>query len=124
MLIPIIFLGVLLIILERIFPDQKLPKVKGWWIRVVIVNLFQLGIIFLGKMTWDIWFLDWQVLQFDPLPSFLGGFLGYIVITFVFYWWHRIRHESNLLWRLFHQLHHSPRRIETITSFYNRSNNE
>ena len=118
MLIPIIFLGVLLIILERIFPDRKLPKVKGWWIRVVIVNLFQLGIIFLGKVTWDIWFLDWRVFQFNTLPSFFGGFLGYILITFIFYWWHRFRHESNRLWLLFHQLHHSPRRIETITSFY------
>jgi sterol desaturase/sphingolipid hydroxylase (fatty acid hydroxylase superfamily) len=44
--------------------------------------------------------------------------LGYLAITFIYYWWHRARHESALLWRLFHQVHHSPQRIEVITSFY------
>ena len=34
------------------------------------------------------------------------------------YWWHRWRHESSFLWRWFHQLHHSPQRIEVVTSFY------
>jgi len=32
--------------------------------------------------------------------------------------WHRARHEVPWLWRGLHQLHHSPRRIELITSFY------
>lgn len=36
----------------------------------------------------------------------------------VFYWWHRWRHESDVLWVGFHQIHHSPQRIEAITSFY------
>jgi sterol desaturase/sphingolipid hydroxylase (fatty acid hydroxylase superfamily) len=40
------------------------------------------------------------------------------VITFVYYWWHRVRHHSPLLWRVVHQVHHSPQRIEIITSFY------
>ena len=42
----------------------------------------------------------------------------YFVATFVFYWWHRWRHEVPILWRWLHQLHHSPQRIEVITSFY------
>jgi sterol desaturase/sphingolipid hydroxylase (fatty acid hydroxylase superfamily) len=36
----------------------------------------------------------------------------------VFYWWHRARHKSNVLWRVFHQVHHSPSRIELLTAFY------
>ncbi len=47
-----------------------------------------------------------------------GAILGYVVITFIYYWWHRWRHEVHGLWRWFHQLHHSPQRIEIITSFY------
>ena len=34
------------------------------------------------------------------------------------YWWHRARHTSRFLWRWFHQVHHSPARIEILTSFY------
>jgi sterol desaturase/sphingolipid hydroxylase (fatty acid hydroxylase superfamily) len=47
-----------------------------------------------------------------------GAIVGYLAITFVFYWWHRWRHEFSFLWRWFHQVHHSPQRIEVITSFY------
>ena len=36
----------------------------------------------------------------------------------MFYWWHRARHEFDFLWVGFHQIHHSPQRLEVITSFY------
>jgi len=48
----------------------------------------------------------------------LEGFLGWLIGTFVFYWWHRARHDSNFLWRVCHQIHHSPSRIEVMTAFY------
>lgn len=119
MLIPIIVTGVSLFILERIFPDQKLPFVKGWWIRVVIVNILQLGVVILGKYTWDSWFaLKTNLFNLSYLHPMIGGFIGYFIVTFVFYWWHRWRHNVNILWLWFHQLRHSPQRIETITSFY------
>jgi sterol desaturase/sphingolipid hydroxylase (fatty acid hydroxylase superfamily) len=54
----------------------------------------------------------------------LGGFglvgdalIGYVAITFVYYWWHRARHEIPALWRL-HQVHHSPSRVEVLLTFY------
>ena len=117
--ILIICIGILLMILERIFPDQKLPDVKGWWKRVIILNFFQLLVVILGKYTWDNWFSNYSFFDLDSkLPTIISGFLTYFVITFVFYWWHRWRHTINALWLVFHQVHHSPQRIETITSFY------
>ena len=86
--------------------------------RVVIINILQLGVVFLATFTWDKWFLDWRFFEFSGLPDFLGGFLSYLGVTFVFYWWHRFRHDINFFWLAFHQIHHSPSRIETITSFY------
>jgi sterol desaturase/sphingolipid hydroxylase (fatty acid hydroxylase superfamily) len=44
--------------------------------------------------------------------------VGYLVMSFVNYWWHRLRHKSDFFWRWFHQLHHSAQRIELITTFY------
>jgi sterol desaturase/sphingolipid hydroxylase (fatty acid hydroxylase superfamily) len=45
------------------------------------------------------------------------GFIGWFIGTFVYYWWHRLRHQDGF-WRIFHQVHHSPARIEILTSFY------
>ena len=118
MLTTIIILGLILIILERIFPDRVLPLVKGWWSRVIVINLMQFGIVILGMVTWDVWFKTHQSYVIDGYPDFMLGFMAYLVITFVFYWWHRVRHDSYVLWVLFHQLHHSASRLETITSFY------
>ncbi len=47
----------------------------------------------------------------------LEGFIAWFIGTFFFYWWHRLRHVNGF-WQVFHQLHHSPQRIEALTSFY------
>lgn len=118
MLTVIIGIGLFLMLLERIFPDRTLPCVKGWWFRVILINIMQFGIVIIGMFTWDIWFKSHQVYVVNAYPDFVLGFIGYLAVTFVFYWWHRIRHDSYPLWLLFHQLHHSASRLETITSFY------
>lgn len=77
MTLYIIGIGILLIILERIIPDQKLPHVKGWWLRVIILNVFQIGILFLGKATWDNWFVGASIFHISTYFSQpVGGLIG------------------------------------------------
>ncbi|AVR96789.1 sterol desaturase family protein [Pseudoduganella armeniaca] len=52
------------------------------------------------------------------MPDAAVGLLSFLLTSFVFYWWHRLTHHSDLLWRVFHQLHHSARRVEALTAFY------
>lgn len=52
------------------------------------------------------------------MPDFVAGVICFLANSFVFYWWHRALHESDWLWRTFHQLHHSPQRIEALTAFF------
>lgn len=119
MLWYLIAIGLGCMLLEHLRPGWKLPAVKTWPLRVVAVNLVQVGVVLLAGMTWERWLSAYSVLHLSRvLPAWAGGVLAYFIATFVFYWWHRWRHESDLLWRLFHQIHHSPRRIEVITSFY------
>ena len=106
-------------VVERLWPANALPKVEGWWPRVVFVNAIQLGMIILAGFTWDRWLQSASLFSLqNHLGAFAQGAVAYFVSTFVYYWWHRIRHDSRLFWRLCHQLHHSPARIELVTSFY------
>ncbi len=119
MLPTILMIFIFCFILERIFVGWKLPTVKTWPIRVLIINSIQLGIILLAGVTWEAWLSSWSVLHLSTsVNSVLGGFIAYFIATFVFYWWHRWRHEYDFLWVGFHQIHHSPQRLEVITSFY------
>lgn len=104
---------------ERLWPATELPKVRAWWARVLVVNLVQLGIVLVAGLTWDRWLSQLALLKLrDHLGVVPQALVAYVVSTFIYYWWHRVRHESHLFWLLCHQLHHSPRRIEIVTSFY------
>jgi len=106
-------------LLERIVPGWKLSKIKTWPLRVVMINLVQIGVVLLAGVTWEKWMSSISLFQVGKnLTPLSGGLLAYFIATFVFYWWHRFRHEVDFLWVAFHQIHHSPRRLEVITSFY------
>jgi sterol desaturase/sphingolipid hydroxylase (fatty acid hydroxylase superfamily) len=106
-------------LLERIVPGWRLPRVRTWPVRVLLINGVQLAVVLAAGVTWERWLSDWQLWRLsEHLSPLAGGALAYFIATFIFYWWHRARHESDWLWRVFHQIHHSPRRLEAITSFY------
>ena len=86
---------------------------------MIFLNIVQVSIALLAGITWNKWMMGHSLLHTsDALPPLLAGFAAYFVNTFVTYWWHRARHANDTLWRLFHQLHHAPQRIEVFTSFY------
>lgn len=103
---------------ERVIPGRELPPSRGWYKRALFINLAQLGITLTLARVWIELYGDTSIFSLSDwnLPI-LEGFVGWFVGTFVFYWWHRLRHYSGF-WRVFHQIHHSPSRIEVLTSFY------
>jgi sterol desaturase/sphingolipid hydroxylase (fatty acid hydroxylase superfamily) len=119
MLFVILAVFVFCFAIERIFPGWALPSIPTWVVRVLLVNFVQLMVVVVAGFSWEVWFADASILHLSRHVSpALGGIIAYFIATFVFYWWHRLRHENDFLWRVFHQIHHSPQRIEVITSFY------
>ncbi len=110
-------LGVCLLI-EKIRPGWVQPERTEWPHRVLFLAMFELvAVLLIGVFVKDWWRLP-SVIDWSELNPGLGGLLAYLSASFVFYWWHRARHECGFLWRVFHQLHHSPGRLETLTAFY------
>ncbi len=106
------------LVIERVAPGRKLPKVHGWYGRAVLINLCQISITLATNGLWINVFAGMSIFHLGGIQMpLVEGFAGWFAGTFVFYWWHRIRHLDGL-WQLFHQLHHSPARIEALTSFY------
>ncbi len=106
------------LILERVAPGRELPTAPGWYGRALIVTMFQAGITLSTSKLWTEMFGSASLFNLGTLQlPVLEGFIGWLVGSFFFYWWHRLRH-MNGWWVLFHQIHHSPARIEVVTSFY------
>jgi sterol desaturase/sphingolipid hydroxylase (fatty acid hydroxylase superfamily) len=87
-----LILGIALIFFaaERILPGRTLPHTTGWYLRALLLNLCQLGIILLAGLTWELWFQGHSLLSLANIfiPS-MQGLLSWFIGTFVFYWWHR-----------------------------------
>src|SRR5437588_7418692 len=104
---------------ERLFPGRELPESPQWYLRAAFLNSCQIAIVTLSGLSWSLWLHGTSLFHFSQLHlPILEGFVGWFVGTFFFYWWHRARHDSNFLWRVCHQIHHSPARIELLTAFY------
>lgn len=104
--------------LEVIAPASKNHCDKRWLLLASGISLFQSITTFIAGLIFAETFSGIAFFNLSSLNSFIQGISGFALTSFIAYWWHRAMHKSNLLWRIFHQLHHSPRRIEALTSFY------
>ena len=119
MFILILVVMGILIIIEKKYPAHKLPIVSNWYPWTLSLNLIQLIVAVLGHYFYVENFNGFSLVKLNIGSNpYINGFVGYIIMTWVFYWWHLLRHQIDFLWLIFHQVHHSPTRMEILTSFY------
>jgi sterol desaturase/sphingolipid hydroxylase (fatty acid hydroxylase superfamily) len=104
--------------LERREPNVRLPQVPGWYARLAIMVSVEISVLLLARKLLVSVSEGQSVFDLSNWNPALSGLFAYVVGTLVVYAWHRARHENKWLWRVFHQLHHSPSRIEALTTFY------
>jgi sterol desaturase/sphingolipid hydroxylase (fatty acid hydroxylase superfamily) len=116
---------IIMMVIEKIYPDKKLEYVEGWWKWAILINVFQLFAAILGAFTWEeqlqktSYFTSttgWHLR--DHVSPFIGGVIAYLLSSLIFYWWHLFRHINYFLWVATHQFHHSASRLEIATAFY------
>jgi len=114
----VLALGLVMLATERIRPGRSFEKVDGWHSRAVSINLVQAAVAYLATVTWDSWLPELSHWRLGGHGLIVDALVGYVVINFIYYWWHRARHEIPILWRYLHRVHHSACRLEVLTSFY------
>ncbi len=117
---PILFvalLGLVMLVIERVRPGFQVPLTRSYLLRALLLNLIQLGLVRVFALSVDPFLAERSLFRL-PLSGAWAALVGYFVLTFVFYFWHRARHEVPWLFRYVHQLHHSPARIDVLQAFY------
>lgn len=114
--LPVLLL--LMFIYERLYGTRSWPEVRSWYLRSVAMIVAQFVTVYVGFFLWDSLFSRNSLALLESLSLVAQVILGFTLISFVSYWQHRLKHRFDWLWRYFHQVHHSPRRVEILTSFY------
>ena len=73
MLKVLLVIFVICFVIERLIPGWKLPHVKTWPIRVLLLNLVQIGVVTLAGYTWELWFSTWSIFQISNYLSPLSS---------------------------------------------------
>jgi sterol desaturase/sphingolipid hydroxylase (fatty acid hydroxylase superfamily) len=107
-----------LILWEAIFPARKLPKIAYWHVKGIVSFFF----FFYLSTYLPLWYAKWlpsaQLINLSNMNVVLAAVLGILLYELGMWIWHRSMHKSNVLWRVFHQMHHSAERLDTYGAFY------
>ena len=107
-----------LILWEQIAPAAKLAQSRAWPLRGIIAFFAYLYVSSYLPLIWGEYLAPLQIFDFSAVHPVVAAIVALLVVEFGIYWWHRSMHETNLLWRIFHQMHHSAERLDTFGAFY------
>lgn len=99
--------------IERWRPAREFPPRRGWaWLGVGFLLLIGVVGTVVPLLMDPQWLEAHRWLDGSGLGIAGGTVVGYIVLSGLMYAYHRTMHHVPLLWRLTHQLHHSPQRVD------------
>jgi sterol desaturase/sphingolipid hydroxylase (fatty acid hydroxylase superfamily) len=111
LLVPVTFFVMLAI--ERLWPARAFPERRGWtWLGVAFLLAIGAVSTLIPLAVDPAWLASHRWLDGTGLGVAGGTVVGYVVLSGVMYAWHRSLHRFTWLWRLTHQLHHSPQRVD------------
>lgn len=116
--LAIIGLYIGLMIWEALFPARPLPYVKHWKVKGLISFAVFFFLSSYLPLLVDPFLEPFRLLDLTGLGTIVGAAAGILLYEFVLYLWHRTMHRSDILWRTFHQMHHSAERMDTYGAFY------
>lgn len=111
LLVPLTFFVMLAI--ERWMPARMFPPRRGWtWLGIGFLLLLGAVSTTVPLLFDPAWLAAHRWLDGSKLGVAGGTLAGWLLLSALSYAWHRTVHNIPLLWRLTHQVHHSPQRVD------------
>ncbi len=107
-----------LIAWEALAPARKLPALRGWKLLGLTAFVIYFFVSSYLPLLWTEQLAPFQLFDLTALGTWGGALAGLLVYEAGVYAWHRSMHSSTVLWRLFHQMHHSAERIDSYGAFW------
>ena len=105
------------LITEKLWPARQFPPRKRWqWIGIAFLVLSTTISVVLPLLPPGEWLEAHRWIDGTKLGVAWGAIVGFVAMEGVTYAWHRTAHNVGFLWRGFHQIHHSPQRVDIAGS--------
>jgi sterol desaturase/sphingolipid hydroxylase (fatty acid hydroxylase superfamily) len=107
-----------LIVVDWVIRGRQHDSTRFWRLRATLVTI---AIFFLaGYVTafWGAVLGDSHWLDGSGLGTWRGAAVGILVYELAHYWYHRLAHRWNWLWRAGHQMHHSAESLDAFGAYY------
>jgi sterol desaturase/sphingolipid hydroxylase (fatty acid hydroxylase superfamily) len=106
-----------LMLAERAWPARLQPAIQGWPLIGIGFFVAYAAISVLLPLQLPASWFEASLLPGAELGVAGGAVVGYLATTLAGYAWHRAAHRVPLLWRVFHQMHHAPQRLDATGAF-------
>lgn len=105
-------------IAEELFPGRPLSSVKFWKVKGITAFIIYFFLSSYLPLFWNEFLGSYQLINMTTLGDYWGALVALLIYELGVYIWHLSMHKSNLLWRVFHQMHHSAERVDTYGAFF------
>lgn len=94
------------------------PAVGYWRVMGIVSFILYFAIATFAPFLWDEWLGARQIFDGRDLPFWAQIVVGFLVVEFAIYFWHRLMHSWDPLWRVTHQMHHAAERVDIWGAYY------
>lgn len=107
-----------LVALDIFTPARKFPLIPQWRLKGLLAAILYYVVASYSPFLWDEWLGQYRLIDATGLPFYVAAPLALLVYQLGIYAWHRTMHAVPLLWRVFHQTHHSAERVDIWGALY------
>lgn len=115
-----VFIGMFagFIVLDQLVRARRFPAVSGWRLKGIASFIVYFYLAGYSPILWDNSLGAYTLFDASSLPQAVAIPVGFLVLQFGIYWWHRMMHNVDFVWRWLHQMHHSAERVDIFGAFY------
>jgi sterol desaturase/sphingolipid hydroxylase (fatty acid hydroxylase superfamily) len=119
-LLPVLLLVAyaVMVALDFVVPARSYPALRFWRLKGFAFFVLNVGLFTTLPFLWDGFLGEHRLIDATGLGTWGGALVGLLVQQLLSYTWHRSMHRTPLLWRFFHQLHHSAERVDIFGAMY------
>ncbi len=105
-------------LLALVYEARRYAKPPWWKTRMTLATTAVIAGAVVITGFWGTVLGDAHLFNGAGLGTWAGAATGIVVYEFVHYWYHRVVHHFDWLWRLAHQMHHSAEVMDAFSANY------